>query len=97
MYHRPQVDCSHNLELLLSEPISRLKWPDTWTRPAVLRGLPFFARNTAVNENVIDVLIYIYENYMDAEESIPTDQILLEEELVPPDTWVRVQIDDGSP
>ena len=35
-----------------------------------------------MNENVIDVLIYIYENYMDAEESAPTDQILLEEELV---------------
>jgi Smg protein len=35
-----------------------------------------------VNENVIDVLIYIYENYMDREESVPTDQILLEEELV---------------
>ena len=35
-----------------------------------------------MNENVIDVLIYIYENYMDAEESVPTDQIVLEEELV---------------
>ena len=35
-----------------------------------------------MNENVIDVLIYIYENYMDGEESVPTDQIILEEELV---------------
>jgi Smg protein len=35
-----------------------------------------------VNENVIDVLIYIYENYMDGDESVPTDQIMLEEELV---------------
>ena len=35
-----------------------------------------------MNENVIDVLIYIYENYMDAEESVPTDQMMLEEELV---------------
>lgn len=35
-----------------------------------------------MNENVIDVLIYIYENYMDGDESVPTDQILLEEELV---------------
>ena len=35
-----------------------------------------------MNENLIDVLIYIYENYMDAEESVPTDQIMLEEELV---------------
>jgi len=35
-----------------------------------------------VNENVIDVLIYIYENYMDGDESVPADQIMLEEELV---------------
>jgi Smg protein len=35
-----------------------------------------------VNENVIDVLIYIYENYMDGDQAAPTDQILLEEELV---------------
>ncbi len=35
-----------------------------------------------MNENVIDVLIYIYENYMDGEESAPPDQIMLEEELV---------------
>ena len=82
MYHRAQVDCSHDLETALSEPISRLNRPAIWTRPVVVPGFPFFARNTAVNENVIDVLIYIYENYMDAEESVPTDQILLEEELV---------------
>jgi Smg protein len=35
-----------------------------------------------VNENVIDVLIYIYENYMDSDEAVPQDQIMLEEELV---------------
>ena len=35
-----------------------------------------------MNENLIDVLIYIYENYMDSEESVPADQIMLEEELV---------------
>ena len=35
-----------------------------------------------MNENVIDVLIYIYENYMDGEEAVPADQIMLEEELV---------------
>ena len=33
-----------------------------------------------MNENLIDVLIFIYENYMDAENQ-PQDQILLEEEL----------------
>ncbi len=33
-----------------------------------------------MNENLIDVLIFIYENYMDA-ESQPQDQILLEKEL----------------
>jgi Smg protein len=82
MYHRAQVDSSHDLEFSQSEPISRLNRPDTGTPLNVLLGLPFPARNTAVNENVIDVLIYIYENYMDAEESVPTDQIILEEELV---------------
>jgi len=35
-----------------------------------------------VNENLIDVLIYIYENYMDSEESSSMDQITLEEELL---------------
>ncbi len=35
-----------------------------------------------MNENVIDVLIYIYENYMDGDDNVPTDQIMLEEELV---------------
>ena len=34
-----------------------------------------------MNENVIDVLIYIYENYMGNEEEVPHDQIMLEEEL----------------
>lgn len=34
-----------------------------------------------MNENVIDVLIYLYENYMVSEENIPHDQIMLEEEL----------------
>ena len=31
-----------------------------------------------MNENVIDVLIYIYENYMGNEDNIPHDQIMLE-------------------
>lgn len=35
-----------------------------------------------MNENLIDVLIYIYENYMDSEQSVPVDQITLEEELL---------------
>ena len=35
-----------------------------------------------MNENLIDVLIYIYENYMDSEESVPVDQVTLEEELL---------------
>ncbi len=34
-----------------------------------------------MNENIIDVLIYIYENYMGGDENIPHDQIMLEEEL----------------
>jgi Smg protein len=35
-----------------------------------------------VNESVIDVLIYLYEHYMDGESAVPSDQIILEEELV---------------
>jgi len=35
-----------------------------------------------VNVNVIDVLIYIYENFMDSDEAAPQDQIMLEEELI---------------
>ena len=36
-----------------------------------------------MNENVLDVLIYIYENYMDSEEdAAPPDQVMLEEELL---------------
>jgi len=35
-----------------------------------------------MNENLIDVLVYIYENYMDSEQSVPVDQITLEEELI---------------
>ena len=82
MYHRAQVECSHDLEKPHSGPISRRNRPGTGARPNVLLGPPHPSRKTAVNENVIDVLIYIYENYMDAEESVPTDQIMLEEELV---------------
>jgi Smg protein len=32
-------------------------------------------------ENMVDVLIYLYENYMDGESKAPTDQGELEEEL----------------
>ena len=35
-----------------------------------------------MNENIIDLLIYIYENFMDSEEAVPSDQIMLEEELI---------------
>jgi len=34
-----------------------------------------------MNENLVDILIYLYENYMDAEEQAPTDQAKLHEEL----------------
>ena len=34
-----------------------------------------------MNENIIDVLIYIFENYMGGDENMPHDQITLEEEL----------------
>ena len=32
-------------------------------------------------ENMVDVLIYLYENYMDGESQPPTDQSDLEDEL----------------
>lgn len=77
MYHPGQVDCSLDWENHYREPVSRLDRPSTGILPA-----PSLSRKTAVTENLIDVLIYIYENYMDSEESVPVDQILLEEELL---------------
>ena len=35
-----------------------------------------------MNENIIDVLIYIYETYMDGENQLPSDQVLIEEHLL---------------
>ena len=34
-----------------------------------------------MNESMVDVLIYLYENYMDGEDQPPLDQDLLEDEL----------------
>ena len=39
-------------------------------------------RTVAVNENVIDVLIYIYETYMDGDQPVPADHVLMQEELL---------------
>lgn len=35
-----------------------------------------------MNENVVDILIYLYENYMDGEQVTPTDQNQLRDELL---------------
>jgi len=35
-----------------------------------------------VNENVIDILIYIYETYMDGDQPVPADQVMMQEELI---------------
>ena len=35
-----------------------------------------------MNENVVDILIYLYENYMDGEQAPPTDQNELRDELL---------------
>jgi Smg protein len=35
-----------------------------------------------VNENVIDILIYIYETYMDGDQPVPTDHVMMQEELI---------------
>ena len=34
-----------------------------------------------MNENVVDILIYLYENYMDGEQAPPSDQNELRDEL----------------
>lgn len=83
MYYPSQVDCSLDLEICIREPISRLTLARTGSYPA--HPGPRIPRRSGlptVNENLIDVLIYIYENYMDSEESVPVDQITLEEELL---------------
>jgi Smg protein len=35
-----------------------------------------------MNENVVDILIYLYENYMDGEQAPPSDQNELRDELI---------------
>lgn len=35
-----------------------------------------------MNENLVDILIYLYENYMDSTLNIPTDQAEIHEELL---------------
>jgi Smg protein len=35
-----------------------------------------------MNENVVDILIYLYENYMDGEQTPPTDHNQLRDELL---------------
>ena len=81
MYHRNQVENSPAKGRRNRKPHSTPKGSFSPYRGIVpeseLRG-----EQHAVNENVIDVLIYIYENYMDGDEAAPTDQIMLEEELV---------------
>jgi Smg protein len=35
-----------------------------------------------MNENVVDILIYLYENYMDSEQQSPSNQAELHDELI---------------
>lgn len=35
-----------------------------------------------MNENLVDILIYLYEHYMDGDEETPSDQSQLHEELI---------------
>lgn len=49
--------------------------------PHKRRLLFSFSGYQTVNENLIEVLIFIYENYMDSDTDVPEDQILLEQEL----------------
>ncbi|MCB1763296.1 MAG: DUF494 domain-containing protein [Gammaproteobacteria bacterium] len=35
-----------------------------------------------MNENVVDILIYLYENYMDSDQNSSSDQAVIHEELI---------------
>ncbi len=35
-----------------------------------------------MNENVVEILIYLYENYMDGDEAVPTDQDAIHDDLL---------------
>ncbi|MEN8175062.1 MAG: DUF494 domain-containing protein [Pseudomonadota bacterium] len=35
-----------------------------------------------MNESIIDVLIYIYETYMDGDQPVPSDHVMMQEELL---------------
>jgi len=35
-----------------------------------------------MNENVVDILIYLFENYMDSDQNPPSDQAQIHEELI---------------
>jgi Smg protein len=35
-----------------------------------------------MNENVVDILIYLFENYMDSDQNPPSDQEVIHEELI---------------
>lgn len=82
MYHRSPEGCSPVPESRLRETAIPPRRPSPTPLPGHRRRLQYPNGKHIVNENVIDVLIYIYENYMDSEENIPPDQIMLEEELV---------------
>lgn len=82
MYYQRQAGSLPDLETESSVPIFSLKSILHQGIPNSLVRLSTPQETQTVNENVLDVLIYIYENYMDSEESVPADQILLEEELL---------------
>lgn len=72
MYHLFLVGCTPALKRLPTD-----KCRDGINPSATRHG------NRTVDENLIDVLIYIYENYMVSdEEAAPQDQIALESDLI---------------
>ena len=52
-----------------------------WVELRGLQSAPGVMRGWLMYENMVDVLIYLYENYMDGEGQPPTDQGELEDEL----------------
>ena len=83
MYHPSPVDCSSAMGHFPHEPLASPNRAPSRPAPAAPPCQPICYRVNCVNENVLDVLIYIYENYMDSEEdAAPPDQVMLEEELL---------------
>jgi Smg protein len=83
MYYQNQVDGSFGYVKAVNVQSNNSQSDLITALPTDAQPLfPSSKRTLSMNENLIDVLVYIYENYMDSEQSVPVDQITLEEELI---------------